>query len=642
MSGQPLQKPSDAAKYRAAYLSTLSLQAKNDAVNLNANSVYKETKQPSAPPDTRSTTEKLADVEKLKVELLGDLLKIADGQTSQAIITSLEANEVQYLAQNMPLIINELKSQYAKGISKVIFLNYLRKSINQSVLSASIALGVRDIAGDGLVGDVAQLISQAPLPQQWDLLMDAMKNTGRTEGIRAIAQCRDFFINMGGLNEKLKAFPAPLLPPIMTALNSAFRNVPTRYEIDGYLSQVRLGGQAQINAINLISQTFREAIETMNDMLPAVDAEMTRARAIVMGNRARGGENFVPEYNQPNNNYYGAPQSRMSGAEGNGFSYGGNSNTGGRDVPAMGGGGYRPSSSSGELNAPLLEAYAAPQARAMRDITNMFQSVDDFNDYQPEEIYAWYKSLPRQIAGRDKASWVDEVRLNSRSTWRTLMSALTPLIEAILEQRGDGDLPVAVAEKEGANTEGFEGSGLRRFRRVRGSGLRKSPTPKIDGVNKTPVVKYNWTGMGDKLIHKGKLEEGILSMRHPSGRAVVGLPVQHISANLGRVVKKIVGGELPSYDDVEILTEDEKEKLQRVGKAASLQGSAIGAVIPKKNKEQQELLEFDILRGEVLAGNDNKGMLKRFKLLLIKFGDEGKLPPREVRDVLMTLAAQGL
>lgn len=638
MSGQPLQKPSDAAKYRAVYLSTLASQARNDAVNLNANMVYKETKQPSAPPDTRSTTEKLADVEKLKVELLGDLLKIADGQTSQAIITSLEPNEVQYLAQNMPFIINDLKSQYAKGISKVIFLNYLRKSINQSVLSTSIALGIRDIAGDGLVSDVAQLISLAPLPQQWDLLIDAMRSSGRTEGIRAIAQCRDFFLNLGGLNEKLKGFPAPLLPPIMTALNQAFRNVPTRYEIDGYLSQVRLGGQAQINAIALISQTFREAVETMLEMFPAVDAEMMRATAVMMGTRERGGENFVPEYNQPNNNYYGAPSSRMSGAEGNGFSYGGNSNTGGYDVPAMGGGGYRPSSSSGEAYAPpSFEAYAAPTTRAMRDITDMFQSVDDFNDYQPEEIYAWYKSLPRQIAGRDKEVWLNDMRIDSRSTWRSLMSALTPLIEAIIAQRGSGEIPTAVAEKES-----FTGEGLRRFRRVRGSGLRKSPTPKIDGVNKTPVVKYNWTGMGDKLIHKGKLEEGILSMRHPSGRAVVGLPVQHISANLGRVVKKIVGGELPSYDDVEILTEDEKEKLQRVGKAAALQGSAVGAVIPKKSKEQQELLEFDILRGEVLAGNDNKGMLKRFKLLLIKFGDEGKLPPREVRDVLMTLAAQGL
>jgi hypothetical protein len=44
----------------------------------------------------------------------------------------------------------------------------------------------------------------------------------------------------------------------------------------------------------------------------------------------------------------------------------------------------------------------------------------------------------------------------------------------------------------------------------------------------------------------------------------------------------------------------------------------------------------------VLAGNDNKGLLKRFKMMLIKFGDEGKLPKREVRDILMTLASQGL
>jgi hypothetical protein len=149
----------------------------------------------------------------------------------------------------------------------------------------------------------------------------------------------------------------------------------------------------------------------------------------------------------------------------------------------------------------------------------------------------------------------------------------------------------------------------------------------------------HWTQLGDKLINTQRLQNNILSMRCSSGRNVEGFPVHHISHRLGGVLRKIVGGRLPDYDDIQILTEDERDELAKIGSISKINSKLN---IPKKTKEQQEMLEFDILKGQVLAGNDNKGLLKRFKMMLIKFGDEGKLPKREVRDVLMTLASQGL
>ena len=60
MSGQPLNKPSDARKYRQTYLSYLKLRADLDDVNLQANKLYKRTGQlPQEMSDYRTTEEKL-------------------------------------------------------------------------------------------------------------------------------------------------------------------------------------------------------------------------------------------------------------------------------------------------------------------------------------------------------------------------------------------------------------------------------------------------------------------------------------------------------------------------------------------------------------------------------------------------------
>ena len=70
MSGYPLNFPSDAAKLRQNYLANLSLQANINDMNLQANKIFKKTGQtPTQPTDNRTTAEKLADVERLKIDI---------------------------------------------------------------------------------------------------------------------------------------------------------------------------------------------------------------------------------------------------------------------------------------------------------------------------------------------------------------------------------------------------------------------------------------------------------------------------------------------------------------------------------------------------------------------------------------------
>lgn len=463
MSGQPLNKPSDAGKFRTAYLNTLAAQARIDAKNLSANQIYKTSGQPSALPDTRTTTEKLADFERLRVENYKNLQKITDGEQALAIVSQLSDNELQYLAQKMPSIIDDARKNNAIGIIADTFLPLFRNMMMDDVGSAS-SMGAENV-GDWSEGSSGE----RGIP---------VYPSNRSES------------DISSIDVGLPDFGEP------------YEDVPMSYaEVVRPLTKLEIGA-------------------------------MTRAQLV-------------------------AALDRLS-----------------------------------------EDDWAKIEATVGSD--NVFNFAN------------------RTIKSTAKVSQIREIM------------GIPFRVSLAESERGGKDFGGS-SRSESNSASSFFGEG------IKGRGL-KTKKPKSDGkvcIEKQPT----WTGIGDKLINTSKLQNNILSMRHTSGRSVEGLPTQHLSQNLAKVLRKIVGGELPSYDDVEILNDEEKEKLAKIGNRAKI-NSKIN--IPRKTKEQQEMLEFEILRGQVLAGNDNKGLLKRFKMMLVKFGDDGKLPLREVRDVLMTLAAQGL
>ena len=62
----------------------------------------------------------------------------------------------------------------------------------------------------------------------------------------------------------------------------------------------------------------------------------------------------------------------------------------------------------------------------------------------------------------------------------------------------------------------------------------------------------------------------------------------------------------------------------------------------EKTKENREMDRFEILRGEIEAGNDNKTLIKEFKLMLVRFMNAGRIPRRQAQEILVDIAAMGL
>jgi hypothetical protein len=64
---------------------------------------------------------------------------------------------------------------------------------------------------------------------------------------------------------------------------------------------------------------------------------------------------------------------------------------------------------------------------------------------------------------------------------------------------------------------------------------------------------------------------------------------------------------------------------------------------PKSKTEEEQMADrFDILKGEIVAGNDNPKIVKELKVLLMKLINMGRIPRKEAHDILTDLASIGI
>ena len=102
----------------------------------------------------------------------------------------------------------------------------------------------------------------------------------------------------------------------------------------------------------------------------------------------------------------------------------------------------------------------------------------------------------------------------------------------------------------------------------------------------------------------------------------------------------MIGGSLHSFEDYSELDDDERAYLHRLSEFSNID-SRLRLPAPKLNKNEEDTNRFEILKGQILAGNDNAQMVKEFKLLILKLSRNKLLPSGQTKDLLMTLAELG-
>ncbi len=550
-SGLPINTFSQADEYRKRYLATLALQVQNEAYNLQANQVYKQTGQPSRPPDMRSTTEKLGDLERLKVELRSGLLEITDGEHANETVENLMGDEITFATQQLPTIVADIKPKFKNGIPAQALLSYIR------------ALRRKFLATNGV-----SFSAQEATSQQLINAIQAGQNV------------------MGSPSGPFEMMPISLREPI------AIGRINTPSNIESNLFELIRSNNEMENLVDESQKPTKTPIKKEKEIIDLTKDEGTFAGQIQQLNKFKRDFVFQEKARQ-----------------------------------------FGPNSIEEWDMFPKLRESWSPY-KETEDKSVIF-------------LKWWAESQIPDIQALFENNW------NKKRKLSTLKQSLTPGVVAKLSMTQSGnDMEQDVFS---AKTELNEyqptltGMGFYKSKIVRpvqtyrnnivGYGL-KTKSINVDMTQGLKKETPTFIPFGKYLVNPNILSGGTLDLKTKSGWKVEKYPTRKMSSSLTKIMTRMIGGRLPDEQDFNNLQEEDQNFLYDLAKDTKII-DRLNIPTPKRSKSDQHENRFEILKGEIMAGNNNKDLIKEFKHLLVQFSNDGRLKKTEAREILLDLAAMG-
>jgi hypothetical protein len=164
------------------------------------------------------------------------------------------------------------------------------------------------------------------------------------------------------------------------------------------------------------------------------------------------------------------------------------------------------------------------------------------------------------------------------------------------------------------------------------------------GINKKVKVgrgiSSDYRDFGINKINHKKLDDGILTLRRKSNTNIPDMPSKRISRKLQKIIKHISGGGMPDFNDINNLENGEKDYLHKLITKSNLQ-ERLSVPAPSKDQEEKDFHQFEVMKGEIMSGNDSKELVKKFKILILKLSKQNILPKNEVQELLQDLLSLG-
>jgi len=203
------------------------------------------------------------------------------------------------------------------------------------------------------------------------------------------------------------------------------------------------------------------------------------------------------------------------------------------------------------------------------------------------------------------------------------------------------NVPDLIPSHPPPSSDNTSGNGLtKRGRgRPRGSGVAKPYKQTIKenlNTDKGLEESRRFVKFGRYLINMNKLNDNILSLKVPSGGTVIGHPVTKITSAFSKIVKNMVNNINPSFNDLKSLSDTEKNYLYTISKKANILDK-FSIPTPDMSEDDKDINEYEILKGEILAGNDNKDLIRKFKAKIVKMSNNGLLNKKDVSSILHDL-----
>jgi hypothetical protein len=543
---------------------------------------------PTVPTDFRATTEKYADFEGMKILLESNLKSITNGMNASSIVAQLTPQEVSFATNAFPLIKETLSKRYALGVPADIAVQFIRDLQRKEAQTRGVEFGIQQSTGEGILLSAQQILNTLASVKDYDalrvIIQQAPASSVRSRALSEISQVSSLLPSAGDLN-RLERIDPEVGSDLDEILNELLSDFPTSSQLQEAIDELQVAIRARD-----ARATEQEIMDIMELISQSEETKTTLKTALQEIRRS-------PEESEQEE-----VRSEVS-----------------------------------DIDAPAEEELLSSDDTAFLGMTISQKQQ------RIKVLLQQYPDLELANTSTGKANAGKPVNGDTSITNYPKGDAnLTQLYYQIpQDKRALPSDPSSATTQETGTTEG------KGIRRMKGCGLAKA-TPRVrknrlehltDGVVERPKP---YMPFGRFVIHKFDLEGGKLSMRTPKGGAVKELPSQKISMGLVRVLKTIGKGSLPSFDEIKGLAEGDKETLHKVITHSRL-NDKVSVPTPQSKTDEEKLADrFDILKGEIVAGNDNRELVKEFKILLLKLLNAGRVPRKEAHDILTDLASIGL
>lgn len=689
-----IRQPQDRRKVYNEYISNLQMQIDNLAKTEAAVSTLQTTGvAPVQPTDTRTLSERLLDVDAQKKVLQKALLSITDGAEAGKIMNTISDQDVVFLGVAWDDFSKMIKQKFASGILAPLFNEVLQRYKRDYINSVSVQKGIS--AGhttEELLLSMRELMRLMPNAAQLNDLTFTINNIGGSAPPRMVSSALSAIGTLGSL------LPTESMIAALDRMNPIDRAAAERAINDG-LSSIASGSDLQTLTQRL--QQARPAqvpdilTTIINDILLTRDdkAQLEQAKAIAEEREAAFEATSQEEQAKV------VQQSRKESVARTAFAKLAEPEEALVPVAKAVGPKMTPQQaydlnfietnpinevSKISLNAlkwwvgyKVREGAMPPVKGLAKTAKNeLLQIVEDYRAGnlapspapKPRKAYTKKAAVasatpfvqvefdPSMSASEfekqdyaDKRSILEDMdqkgllQVNFKpdlyKVFKTIMNQNDPKEESSLDH----------IYKDILELMGIGGKGIaKKGKRIAfGCGLARAMKPtmmvrpdNIDlerGIKKEP----SYIPIGKYVVNKHKLRDNVLLMRTVKGGQIMELPQMSVSPKLGKMLNKIVSGYgFPSHTELTEMDDGDKDILYKVFKMSKAEG--IDALPkPNKNKDEVEFNRFTILKGQILAGNNSKELLKEFKTLLVKLIHNDKILRKDGHSLLLDLAALG-
>jgi hypothetical protein len=679
MNPQFCRTASDRNSARNEYIKNLQLETSNNLMNYNANQVFKQTGV--LPPsitallDTRSITEKYADTQKARVAVLSGLREITDGANANQIVSQIQSKDMITLLNNLPQIITEIKPKWSLGITAPAFMGYWDNYKKAIALNSGVS-AYPIIQSNQLLTNIEGLLQniQATLPTQQDysLMKSVFKLLPQTEQVQLADQIiEDAMIQADEIRNVAKEISQMtqedpiILENMLKQVQTAVENSTPKNVI------VNLTQQAQI--VSQLGNSPQEA----NELATQATTQLSLENPISFRTLQKGliPKEFIEESNTPSSTPTSSPMTTVA-------SESTQEQTGRNPRPQIQLDIRPPRNMEEFQRLPLLDKRAFvifikrndPEflkkldLSQMRDSSRKVESIifDPKNSDSPNyytntnvmELLTDFFNSKGELKATTKTKGVlntyENILRNYYGGKPTQKIGLKSVLSGAQESKSSGTEPPLEPTPEDIK-KGTTGSGIKKKHRIQGKGVNShrthAPTtnltsggnyyqkPKIDTSHKVEKVP-SYIEFGKHVLHQHNLQGGILQIRRHSGTIINDLPRQAVGGKLKKVLITLTGTGNPSFEDINELSDSEKNLLNKVVKHCKIDQRLL-VPTPNKSKEEQDFNRLQILSGEITAGNNNPQIVKELKTILLRLKNCGRIPKKHAHEIMEDLLSLG-